>query len=282
MVERRRLIVSPIWLALTAPIAVAAGLASAAGAFMPSTYARETASWAAQGVGQDLANFFAVLPALIFCAVRARRGSIQALLVWQGLLLYLVYSYVLYAFFVHFGALFLVYVAALGFSFYALAGSVLDVSAQTIAARFHDAAAARRMSVLLLTTGLLFAVLWLADIVRALASGGVPPSVVDVGLPVNPIHVLDLAFALPALTLTGWLLRRRHPYAIAFAAPLATFLIAMGLAIIVMVFAMRARGVAVSLAMPAIVTAIVVVAGVLTASYLRDCDRAAAGKSAAA
>jgi len=110
----------------------------------------------------------------------------------------------------------------------------------------------------------------------------VPPSVVEVGLPVNPIHVLDLAFALPALMITGWLLRRGHPYAIALAAPLATFLMAMGLAIVVMAFAMRARGVAVPLAMPAIVAAIVVFSGAVTATYLRDGDRAAAGKPAAA
>lgn len=271
-----------MWLSLTAPIAVAAGVASAAGAFVPSTYARETASWAAQGVGQDLANLFVVLPALIVCAVRAARGSVRALLIWQGLLMYLVYSYVLYAFFVHFGPLFLVYVATLGCSFYALAGSLLDLNVRELAARIRDVAAARRMSALLLATGLLFAFLWLTDIARALASGGVPPSVVEVGLPVNPIHVLDLAFALPALILTGWLLRRRTPYAVAFAAPLATLLMAMGLAIVVMVFVMRARGVAVSLVMPAMVTAIVVLAGVVTTSYLRDCDRAAGGKSAAA
>jgi hypothetical protein len=282
MVQRHRLIVSPIWLALTAPTVVAAGIASGAGAFVPSTYARETASWAAQGVGQDLANLFGVLPALVCCAVLAARGSVRALLMWQGLLMYLVYSYVLYAFFVHFGPLFLVYVAALGFSFYALAGSVLGLNIPRLAARFPDVAAARRMSVLLLATGLLFAVLWLVDVARALASGGVPPSVVEVGLPVNPIHVLDLAFALPALMITGWLLRRGHPYAIALAAPLATFLMAMGLAIVVMAFAMRARGVAVPLAMPAIVAAIVVFSGAVTATYLRDGDRAAAGKPAAA
>src|SRR5689334_24256856 len=119
-------VVRRVWIALSIPIAVAVAVASGVGAFVPATYVRETQSWSAQGVGQDFMNLFVIVPALLFTGRRASRGSVRAFLVWQGLLLYLAYSYVLYAFFVHFGPLFLVDVSALGLSFYALVGSILN------------------------------------------------------------------------------------------------------------------------------------------------------------
>src|SRR3990172_3256670 len=97
---------------------------SAAGIFVESVYAKESAAWAAQGVGQDIVNLILVCPALAATAYGAGKGSLRAELVWVGLLIYAVYSYVLYALFVHFNVLFLPYVAVLGLSAYALCGAL--------------------------------------------------------------------------------------------------------------------------------------------------------------
>jgi hypothetical protein len=51
---------------------------------------------------------------------------------------------------------------------------------------------------LLFVFGLLFALQWLSEIVLAIFSGTAPKGFADTGHPVNPIHVLDLAFVLPA------------------------------------------------------------------------------------
>src|SRR5688500_3522673 len=107
-----------LWLSFLLAALVAA--AAAGGIFLEGTYAKESASWAAQGVGQDTITLTLVVPLLIVSAVGASRGSKRALMVWAGVLVYLVYSYTLYAFFIHFNALFLVYTAALGVSFYLL------------------------------------------------------------------------------------------------------------------------------------------------------------------
>jgi hypothetical protein len=270
MTTRAGPLVPRIWIALSVPIALAAGAASLAGVLLPSTYARETASWSAQGVGQDLANLVVVLPAFLVSAYAASRRSTRGLLIWLGLLVYLVYSYVVYAFFTHFGPYFLLYVSALGLSFYALGGSVLSLDARALASGFRrGGAGARLMSALLMLTGILFTCLWLSEIVPALAQGTIPASITEVGLPVNPVHVLDLAFLLPAVILAGVVLRRGHPFGIVVAVPLTTFLIAMGLAIDAMVVVMRARGVDVALAMPAVVTAIVAIAAGVIVVYLR-------------
>src|SRR5262245_461030 len=125
-----------IWLALSIAAAFLMAVSSAAGICWPDVYARETPSWAAQGIGQDLVNLFIVAPALLACAYVAGRGSIRAWLVWLGLLFYVTYSYLLYAVFVHFNSLFLVYVAVLGLSFWAVGGVLSGVNRDLVARAF--------------------------------------------------------------------------------------------------------------------------------------------------
>lgn len=45
------------------------------GVFLPETYARETASWAAQGIGQDVVNIVLVVPGLLLSAFLTQRGG---------------------------------------------------------------------------------------------------------------------------------------------------------------------------------------------------------------
>ena len=57
----------PWWLWLSVPIATLAIVASLSGIFVDSVYARETENFAAQGVGQDIANLIAY-PILLLLA----------------------------------------------------------------------------------------------------------------------------------------------------------------------------------------------------------------------
>jgi hypothetical protein len=57
-------------------------------------------------------------------------------------------------------------------------------------------------------------------------------------LPVNPIHVLDLALVLPAMAATGVLLWMNRPPGFLFAVPLLMFGVAMDIAIIAMAITM--------------------------------------------
>lgn len=256
-----------IWLALAAAVLMA--IASAAGVFLPGTYARETASWATQGRGQDIANLLIVFPATLIALHHAFRGSVRATLVMLGLLIYVVYSYVLYAFFIHFGRLFPVYVAVLGLSTYALSGAVIHMDRREIARRLVGNPQAKLASVLLLVFGILFALQWLTEIVPALLSDTVPKGVADIGAPVNPVHVLDLAFILPGMIVTAISVRKRDPLGLLFAAPLLTLSAAMGIAILSMFYAEQARGMAISAA-PVVVIGTVVLGSVYGAwTFLR-------------
>lgn len=228
-------------LALSYAAAVLAALASAFGV-LGVPYALEAPSWAAQGVGQDVANLALLLPALAVATMVARRGSAGARLVWVGLLLYVVYSYMLYAFFLHFGATFLLYVATLGVAFYALVGAVTVIARSDAPSVFQTLPWRRATGGYLVLLGTAFALLWLAEIVPA-ASAGVPPaSALEAGLWTNPVHVLDLAFVLPGMILAGVAVWRRRSCGYALALPLVTFGVAMGAAILAMMVSLYWHG----------------------------------------
>src|ERR1700694_2983614 len=162
-------------------------LASAAGIILKSIYARETPSWAVQGLGQDIVNLVAVV-VLFIAAYFVNKGSVKAFLVWGGVLLYLLYAYIIYAFDVHFNSLFLVYVAIVGLSFYALVGSVMHMHLDSLQVSFSANTKARAVSVFLLVLGMVFYLLWLSEEIPDLLAGNLPPSVTAGTLSQNSVH----------------------------------------------------------------------------------------------
>lgn len=104
---------------LTILLAVSLTIVSIAGAFFPGTYARDAASMAAQGIGQDLVDLFLGVPMLLVTFYFAARGKRVALLLYGGILFYIMYSFIIYCFGVHFNQLFLLYCMTLGLSLYA-------------------------------------------------------------------------------------------------------------------------------------------------------------------
>jgi hypothetical protein len=100
----------------------------------------------------------------------------------------------------------------------------------------------------------------------------VPKGVTEIGAPVNPVHVLDLAFILPGMIITAAALRKRKPLGLLFAAPLLTFSAVMGVAILAMFAAERARGRATSV-VPVVVIGIGVAATVYGAwAFIRPIE----------
>lgn len=198
------------WLAFSWPIAALGIAASATGLLWDRVYEDETENWAAQAVAQDAANIPAFLALAAFAAL-ASRGSLAAYLAWLGVVAYAAYSYAIYAFAIHFGPLFLVYVAVLGLSTYALAGGAAELGAARVQAAAGPRAPIRPVAWLAIGLGAAFALLWLAETLRAAAAGTEPDALAETGLVTNPVHVLDLALFLPALILGGVLLARRRP-----------------------------------------------------------------------
>lgn len=213
-----------------------------AGLFWRPTYERETHEWATQAIGGDVVNLLVVVPLLLVSALGLRRGSMAARFVWLGTLGYLLYNFLIYCFAVHFNALFLVYCAVLGLSFYGSIAGLLSLVPFEVAGSYGSRAPARTTGVVFLLMASVTTFQWVREIVGALLSGRVPRSVTETGLPVNPIWVLDLCFLLPGLAVTGVMLLRRRPLAFVFAPMLLAVLALISCEIVAIGIAMLHAG----------------------------------------
>lgn len=229
-----------LWLSIIAVLLAIAG--NIISLFVPSIYASLTPVFFPQAIAQDIANLALVSPAWLILATLALRGSVRAYLLWLGVLTFTVYNYMIYTFSVPFGPLFLLWVAVLGLSLYALIGGISVVDHKVVASLFESQRATTLVAWFLLITVVLFGFLWLSEDIPALLSGNTPQSVSDMALPTNPVHILDLGFFLPAGIITGIMLLKQKPLAYTLAPAFIVFLILTGIPILITPIVQSARG----------------------------------------
>jgi hypothetical protein len=227
----------------TFSLAVFIAIASYAGMFIPGTYARETLSYATQGIGQDAVNLFFIVPVLLISGWMTYSGNKMARYIYGGTIIYIAYTYIIYAVGVHFNSLFLAYCAILGLSVYAIIVLFATTDANPIKDMYDEKAPVRTVGIFFLFMAALFSSLWLREIIPALMAGGVPKSIEGTGLLVNPVHVLDLSIFLPGLVATAILLFKKHALGFLLAPMLLVFCVLMGVALWGMVVALVMNGV---------------------------------------
>lgn len=230
------------WLRLSLATAVLAALGSVIALLdVDRYYGAETEAFTDQAIAQDIVNLAIIAPLMAFFAWRALRGSAASYLVWLGFVTFTVYNYAIYTFAIHFGPLFLLWVAVLGASLFTLVGGAYSLDANAVANAL-DYRKERLAAGFLMLTAVIFAALWLSDIVPALVDGTAPVAATDVNLPTNPVHVLDLAIFLPLVAVVGGSLWQRRPLGYAAAPAMLVFLALTGLPILATVFVAGARG----------------------------------------
>ena len=229
-----------LWLSIAAALLAIAG--SIVALAVKSIYAGLTPVFLPQALAQDIANLALVAPLWLLLAALALRGSLRAYLLWLGVLTFTVYNYVIYTFSIPFGPLFLLWVAVFGMTLYALIGGIVTIDHQAVKSAFTSRRATLVTAWFLIITAVLFGLLWLSEDVPALLSGARPQSLVDMALPTNPVHILDLAFFLPAIIATGVLLIKQRPLAYTLAPTFIVFLILTGIPILLTPAVQTARG----------------------------------------
>ncbi len=230
-----------VWLSL--PLAALVAWSALGGLLFPSIYARETASWTAQGQGQDWVNLLLLAPVFAVCGLQALAGSRRARLVLGGALAFSVYTFLLYALELHFNRLFLVYCATLGLSFFGLLGLLRDLALADPGTWYRGRVPARTTGIYLLLVAGAFALTWLSQVIPALLDNRDPEGLREVGLVTNPVHVLDLSVMLPTLAATGLSLLRGRALGLLLAPLMLGFIVLMSLSMAVMVLLMQMRGI---------------------------------------
>ena len=175
---------------------------------------------------QDAVTLVLALPLLCGAMWLAWRGALVGLLLWAGLLFYIVYMYFFYVVGARFNALFLVYVALESASLFALLGILLRIDPSRVRQCFAGVPV-RLIGGFLVAIALLFASLWVTDVFRRLS----------VGAPLDPVSRLvftaDLTVVIPASAAAGVLLWRRRAWGYALAGLLLVKTTASGITLLV-------------------------------------------------
>ena len=182
--------------------------ASAVGLFVPDLY--DEGGWAREALrGGDLVTLVLAAPLLLGSLALTVRGSQRARVVWIGMLVYSVYNAAFYAFGTTFNDAFVLHIAMLSTSIFALASALVCTDLVAIAATFGRVRGARWVGMFLAFVGIVQGLLWLFVLARNVATGELIADVPVAGQHV--VFALDLAFLVPSLVLSGVLLFRRLP-----------------------------------------------------------------------
>jgi len=198
-----------LWLSF--PLALLLATSSVLGIFLPSVYSNETSPYAAGAVAADLVNLVVVIPFLMVTAILTMRGWMGARLIWMGTVLYVTYAFIYYTLDVRFNHLFWVYCVVQGLSFYVLVGALPALSISEIARRYSSRAPTLATAILFLVIVAGAAIHWVQETGPAVLAGLATQDIRESGHLTDVPAVLDIAFVLPALTITAVLLLRRRP-----------------------------------------------------------------------
>jgi hypothetical protein len=160
--------------------------------------------------GGDLVTLVVVAPILILSLWLVALGSRRAVVVWMGVLAYGVYDYAFYVFGATFNPVFLLHMAVLSLSVYALACALPNLDAADVARPLRAVHGTRWVGLFLAIVGAAQGLLWVYVVSRNALTGWLLHDI-----PVNGQHLvfaLDLTLAMPALVLGGILLLRRTSF----------------------------------------------------------------------
>lgn len=203
-------------------------------------YISEQPFWQLQCYGQDLINVTLVVPALMISALLVFNRKNTGLLIWPGVVLYLIYTFVIYCFDVRFNALFVEYCLILGLCVYSML-FFLYVYLRLRPQRVYAKSGLNRfIAVFFLCIGVVFSTLWLSEIIPAVNTHSIPINLHNSGLATNPVHVLDLSFILPLFIITGVLLLRNKNMGYALTPWLLVFSTLMNFTILALNLIMKA------------------------------------------
>lgn len=134
---------------------------------------------------------------------------------------------------------------------------------------FSDKIPFKTIAGFLIIVSLMFYLLWFKEIIPAILNNTLPKSVSDYNLLVNPVHVIDIAFALPGLIISALLLLKRQRFGYIFTAVALEFIILLAIALIGMVVMMKIRSISDDVSIMGIFTVIAILGIICLSLFLK-------------
>ncbi|MDF2557251.1 MAG: hypothetical protein K0R71_1079 [Bacillales bacterium] len=162
--------------------------------------------------GNDLVTLFVAVPVLIATLIFSKRGSHKAQLIWLGLLDYMLYNFAFYLFGASFNTFFLLYVALLALSIYAMIFVMIGIDSNQIGAQFTRKTPVKIIGGYMLFVAIGLSIVYIAQSVLFIVNDKIPAIVEKSGHPTSIIFALDLTLLIPALVLGAILIFKRQPW----------------------------------------------------------------------
>lgn len=194
---------------LSLVIAALATLASIGGIWLDGLYRDNlfvTSAWK----GNDMVTLVVAVPLLISAMVFSSRGSLKAQLVWMGALDYMLYNYAFYLFGAAFNWFFLLYVALLALSIFALIFGLANIDVNGIGEQVHEKMPVKWIAGYMLFVAIGLTLIYVGQSLGFVFTGEIPAIVSRTEHPTSIVFALDLTLLVPFLGLGAiWLLQRK-------------------------------------------------------------------------
>ena len=259
-----------VFLLLSVLLTVFIVIVSYAGLYIPDTYINETVNWRAQALGQDMIDLILIVPLLLVTSWLAYKNNLIAYLLWGGIIIYIIYTFVLFSFAVHFNYLFVIYCLTLGLAFYTFLYFLFFQINKPISNLIVEKIPAKTIGFFLIILSGLFYLLWLSEILSAIINKTFPASITEAGLITNPVHVLDLSVVLPGLMIVAILLLKRNPLGLVLVPAALTFCLLMDITIGVLIVVTRSKGINTVLLFIVLMSVLALITLVLLVWYLQS------------
>ncbi len=212
------------WQTDSAPYAFRALSGDMVDIFARGIYADDSVFKSGANRGGDVTTLFLAAPVLLIALYYYRRRSVRGAVILLGALTHFLYVYASLALGAAYNALFLVYTAIFGCSFYAWL--LLIFAVQPVMLRFALDLPYRRIGAFLLACGVLTSFVWIEPLVSAFLAGHAPKLLGHSTTMVT--EALDLATIVPACFVAGVLFLQRDRRALLFAIPVLALLFFIG------------------------------------------------------
>jgi hypothetical protein len=178
--------------------------------------------------GTDAITLFVGVPLLLLAIFLDRRGGLRSRLFLTSLLAFFLYNSASLALGAAYNNLLLAYIISVSASLFAFVIGLCSIDLHELAAQTSSRMPYRWISIFLLLAAMSL-VIWIVDILAALAQGGVPPTLDH--YTTEATYTLDVGIILPAALLASTLVWRRQPLGTLLASILITLNMTVGLVV---------------------------------------------------
>lgn len=230
-------------------------------------YKNDSLSVVAQGQASDFVTLFLAIPLLFFSLIKALKQSFRGSLLLIGTLAYFLYTYVSYTFLWTYNNLFIVYVALMSMSLFALILSIQTIDLNKLPSKFSNKLPLKLLSAYQFFIAVMIGMLWMGKIITSLLTNTPPIGLEHYTTLV--IQAMDLGFVVPLAFLSGYLLLKKKPYGYLLTSIIVLKGISMLTSITAMILNMMISGIEVSLIELSIFIVLDILGGLVLILFLR-------------